>query len=100
MLAGKIKHGLSVEDIYRDEILAFGWVLLRLRNDAVITCEGDSVLDYFMRFKELILGLDLEMFVEELKVNDMVIDSAEDPLDLIDFTDEDIEYFWDDETEQ
>ena len=100
VLAWKIKHGLSVEDIYRDEILAFSSVLHRLRNDAVITCEGDGVLDYFKRFKELILGLDLEMFVEEVKINDMIIDSGEDPLDLIDFSDEDIDYLWDTETEQ
>ena len=98
VLAWKIKHGLSVEDIYRDEILAFSSVLHRLRNDAVTTCEGDGVLDYFKRFKELILGLDLEMFVEEVKIHDMIIESYEDPLDLLDFSDEDIDYFGEDET--
>lgn len=100
VLAQKIKHGLSVEDVFRDEILAFGYVLRKLRNDAILTCGGDSVQDYFLRFKELILGLDLEMFVEAVKLSDMIIESYEDPLDLLDFTDDDVEYFWDTETEQ
>ena len=82
VLANKIQYGLSVEDIYRDEVLAFGYILQRVRDDAIISCEGNSVLDYFRHFKEVFLGLDLEMFIEEIKVYDMIIESDEDPLEL------------------
>jgi len=82
VLANKIQYGLSVEDIYRDEVLAFGYVLQHLRDDAVIFCMGNSVLDYFTHFKESLMELDLEKFIEEIKLYDMIIESDEDPLGL------------------
>ena len=82
VLANKIQNGLSVEDIYRDEVLAFGYVLQHLRDDAVIFCMGNSVLDYFTHFKESLMELDLEKFIEEIKLYDMIIESDEDPLGL------------------
>ena len=84
VLVNKIQNGLSVEDIYRDEVLAFGYVLQHLRDDAIIYCMEDSVLDYFMHFKESLMELDLEKFIEEIKLYDMIIESDEDPLGLAD----------------
>jgi len=83
VLANKIQCGLSVVDVYRDEVLAFGLVLQRLRDDAIISCDGISVLDYFRHFKEILLGLDLEMFIEEIKVYNMIIECDVDPLSLL-----------------
>ena len=84
VLANKILYGLSVEDVFRDEMLAFGYVLKRLREDAVIMCEGKSVLDYFELFKKTLMELDLEKFIKEIEVYDMIIESDEDPLELSD----------------
>jgi len=83
-LAWKLKRGLSVEDLFRDEMLAFGTILQSLRNDAIIMSEGESVLDYFTYFKKLVVELDLETFIRELKIYYSIIDSDEDPLDLSD----------------
>ena len=96
-LASNIKHGLSVVDIYRDKVLAFSAVLHRLRNDTVISCMGDSSLDYFLYFKELVMNLDYETLVNELRVVGMAIEGGRDPLDLLDFTDEAIDYLGEDE---
>ena len=82
VLANKILYGLCVEDVYRDEVLAFGYVLQRLRDDAIISCSEDSVVEYFRQFKETLLGLDLETFVMELRVYDMILESDVDPLVL------------------
>ena len=67
-LAWKLKRGLSVEDLFRDEVLAFGAILQSLRNDAILMSEGESVLDYFTYFKKLVVGLDLETFVRDLEI--------------------------------
>ncbi len=85
-LAWKLKPGLSVEDVFRDEVLAFGTILQNLRNDAIIMTEGESVLDYFTYFKKLVVGLDLETFIRDMKIYYSIIDSVEDPLDMSDLT--------------
>ena len=85
-LAWKLKRGLSVEDLFRDEVLAFGAILQSLRNDAIIMSEGECVLDYFTYFKKLVVELDLETFVRDLKIYYSILDSDEDPLDLSDLT--------------
>jgi hypothetical protein len=82
VLALKIKHCLSVEDLARDEMLAFGLVLKQLRDDAIIMSKEDLVSEYFKCFKELVIDLDSESFIEELKVYERIIDSDEDPLNL------------------
>jgi hypothetical protein len=82
VLALKIKHGLGVQDVLRDELLSFGLILQRLRDDSIIMSEGDLVSDYFKCFKELVMELDLETFIEELKVYERIIDSNEDSLNL------------------
>ena len=85
-LVWKLKHGLRVEDVFRDEILAFGAVLQSLRDDAILLSEGESVLDYFTYFKKLVVELDLEDFIRELEIYYSIIDRVEDPLDMSDLT--------------
>jgi len=82
VLADKLVAGLGVEDVYRDEVLAFSGVLQRLRDDAIIWAESDSVEEYFRVFRESVLSLDVRRFVEEKRLYDMIIDSDEDPLSL------------------
>jgi len=91
-LADKIRHGLSVEDKYRDSVLAFSSIIRWHRNMAVITVQSDNVVDYFNYFKKQINEIDVEQFLEELWINERIILSDEDPLDLVDFTDEEIDY--------
>jgi hypothetical protein len=82
VLVRKIQYGLSVEDLYRDEVAAFGFVLQRLRDDAIISITSESVVDYFNHFKEQVNGIDIEDFIERLKVNEMIIEREIDPLNM------------------
>lgn len=82
VLANKLLYGLSVEDVFRDEVLAFGYVLQRLRDDAIISCKEENVVEYFKQFKQALLELDLETFIEEMQVYNMIIESDVDPLDF------------------
>ena len=87
VLADKKVAGLGVEDVYRDEVLAFSGVLQRLRDEAIIWAESDSVEEYFRVFRESVLSLDVRRFVEEKRLYDMIIDSDEDPLSLASLVD-------------
>ncbi|MHA1690714.1 MAG: hypothetical protein ACTSU7_03650, partial [Candidatus Heimdallarchaeaceae archaeon] len=81
-----------VLDVSRDMVLAFSYILHRLRNDAIIYAKSDSITDYFKEIRKLINEIDEEEFLRELLVNEMIIDNWDDPLDLSDFTD-DLETF-------
>ena len=87
VLADKIVAGLGVEDVYRDEVLAFSGVLQRLRDEAIIWAESDSVEEYFRVFRESVVSLDVRRFVEEKRLYDVIIDSDEDPLSLVSLVD-------------
>jgi hypothetical protein len=82
VLARKIQYGLSVEDLFRDELIAFSLLLQRLRDDAITTISSESVVDYFNHFKERVNGIDVEDFIERLKINDMIIEREIDLLDI------------------
>ena len=95
VILNKIQHGLSVEDKYRDAVLAFSSILLWHRNMAVISVTSDNVVDYFTYFKERINEIDVEQFLEELWINEQVIYNNIDPLSLANFTDEEVDYYED-----
>lgn len=70
-----------MDDLVKDQVLAFGLALRWIKNEAIIVVEMDDVHDYFTCFKESLKALDIDALVDDVKLYETLIKNEEDPWD-------------------
>jgi DNA-binding PadR family transcriptional regulator len=81
LVAYKIQHGIRVDDPLRDHVLAFGHTLQWLKNRAIIEADRDDVRDYFKCYQEAVASLDIDRFLDSVKISEDIMEDEEDPWD-------------------
>lgn len=81
LVAYKIQHGIRVDDPLRDHVLAFGLTLQWLKNHAIIEAERDDVRDYFKCYQKAVTSLDIDTFIDDVKIYEDMMEDEEDPWD-------------------
>lgn len=81
LVAYKIQHGIRVDDPLRDHVLAFGLTLQWVKNRAIIEAKRDDVRDYFKCYKEAVMALNIDRFIENVKISEDMMEDEEDPWD-------------------
>ena len=85
LVAYKLLNGLRVDDPIRDQVLAFGLTLQWLKNMAIIEAKKDDVREYFKLYRKAVMDLDIDNFLDDVKLLESMLEDETDPWNDKDF---------------